>query len=163
MAGTNLTAEKLRAVLDYDPTTGIFSWLRPSCSHDKVGQKAGRNSGIQSQISIHGTRYLCARLAWLHVYGEWPTPLVDHINGNRWDNRIINLRCADHRTNLENQRRPMVTNTTGFLGVTKHGARYRAKIGVNKKRVHLGCFDTKHDAYDAYLKAKRRLHKGCTI
>lgn len=88
---------------------------------------------------------------------------MDHINGNRSDNRWANLRDVTHSVNLQNQRRPKSDNKCGFLGVHAHPSGFRAYIGVNKVRLDLGVYATAHKAHQVYLSAKRRLHEGCTI
>ena len=95
--------------------------------------------------------------------------MIDHINGNRTDNRICNLRLASPTLNSENQRNPRKDNKSGFLGVTTHQNNsrgdivYRVRVQVKYKSVHIGCFKTPEAAHDAYVAAKRRLHEGCTI
>lgn len=104
------------------------------------------------------------RLAWLYVYGEWPNGDIDHIDGDRLNNRIANLRDVSRRVNLENQRRPKACNKSGFLGVkTFRDQRFQARIQVRGVQLHLGTFDTPHEAHAAYVAAKRNLHQGCTL
>lgn len=173
MARNDLSAERLRDLLDYDPNTGIFTWR-----HDrKVGRNkaflvrragdvaGGKNAIGYIAIGIDHRRLLAHRLAWLHVHGVWPTACIDHINGNRSDNRICNLRDIPHRSNIENQIRPAKNNKSGHLGVRQYKGKQKwsAQIGHHGKYVHLGYFDSPEQASDAYLAAKRRLHEGCTI
>lgn len=106
------------------------------------------------------------RIAWALHYGEWPAMAVDHINGVRNDNRISNLRLATHQMNCQNMRNGSCKNATGFLGVHVNGSgskRFRAKIMINKKQIHLGGFPTPELAHEAYVAAKRKLHDGCVI
>lgn len=88
------------------------------------------------------TSYKAHRLAWLYIYGEWPSDQIDHINHIRTDNRIKNLRDASSYENSKNQSIPK-NNTSGVLGVgwNKLGRKWRSNISVNGKRLHLGCFD----------------------
>ena len=102
------------------------------------------------------------RVLWAMAHGTVP-PMLDHINGDRSDNRLANLRVVDHTTNMQNQRNAMRDNRTGFLGVSPSGGRYRATIRVSGKQKYLGLFDTAEAAHEAYLAAKRELHGGCTI
>src|SRR3972149_653667 len=94
-----LTAAQLRSILDYDPETGIFRWKTPNRKR-RPGAKAGwvRADG-RNLIKVGFTRYLASRLAWLYVYGEWPERLVDHIDRDKANDAISNLRQA---TSLEN-------------------------------------------------------------
>jgi hypothetical protein len=162
MANPNLTAERLRQLVDYDPETGIFTW-KIKRKKVVVGERAGRmmNSGYQA-IGIEYGLYLAHRLAWLYVYGEWPKHNLDHINGNRLDNRIANLRDVPQVVNAQNRRRAL--GRSGLIGAfTAKAGRWRSQIRINGSQVPLGFFDTAEEAHQAYLTAKRRLHEGCTI
>ena len=90
---------------------------------------------------------------------------IDHINGNRTDNRIANLRAVTRGGNMQNQRRAHASNTSGLLGVyyKPKNKKWAAQIQANKKRMNLGLFKTAEEAHTAYLKAKRELHDTCTI
>ena len=113
---------------------------------------------------VNKTKYYASRLAWFYVYGKWPEYEIDHINGIRSDDRIINLRDVNTKINRENRHFPDKDNRAGFLGVSiAPSGRYKAQIGNNKKMIRLGTFDTPEAAHLAYLNAKRKLHKGCTI
>lgn len=169
MSRYDLTAERLRAVLDYDPETGIFTWKQTLSQRRQAGQRAGytaRNGYIE--IGIDGISHWAHRLAWLHFYGCWPTKKVDHKDGNPSHNWITNLRDIAHQANIQNQRRPSINNKTGFLGVYKDGRalkndRFIAKIQVGYRSVWIGTFATPEEAHAAYLEAKRKLHVGCLI
>lgn len=101
MAGTILSAESLREVLDYCPDSGEFTWkvYRGRCA--KVGSKAGtlKPTGYVA-IILFGKWYGAHRLAWLHVHGAWPNGDIDHINGCPSDNRIANLRDVSKNMNM---------------------------------------------------------------
>lgn len=158
-----LTQELLRSFLDYEPETGRFLW-RVSRGKAKPGKQAGRvhHEGYVT-IMIGGREYGAHRLAWLHAYGKWPDQVIDHINGNRSDNRLENLRDVTCSANQQNRRAACSSNkTSGLIGVTKSKGRskYRAEIQVNGRSIHLGVYDTKQDAHEAYLKAKKDLHSG---
>ncbi len=164
---SQLTANRLREVLSFDSSTGAMCWSKPpSPSRVKPGQVAGSvaKSGYLT-IRIDRTLYLAHRLAWLYVHGEWPTQKIDHINGDKHDNRIANLRLATDRVNAQNVRKPQANNTSGFLGVTfcRWTNRWLAQIQTGGKHHNLGRFDTPELAHAAYLQAKRRLHEGSTL
>lgn len=104
------------------------------------------------------------RVAWLIVHGAWPVGLIDHINGEKVDNRLANLREADKAINAQNRRGPAATSTVGFLGVSRQkNGRFQARIGVGGKNVALGTFDTAEEAHAAHIAGKRRLHRGCML
>lgn len=175
MAGSQLTAERLRELLHYNPETGIFTRVADSQSglsggHVHWKARAGAVVGSKSKgghLTVWldgGARYL-HRLAWLHVHGAWPESQIDHINGIRTDNRIENLRDVSHTANAQNRRDANPGSRSGLLGAHWSGARgkWEASIMSNRKKQFLGVFDNPDDAHQAYLAAKRRLHEGCTI
>lgn len=156
----DLTQERLKELMHYDPETGVFTWINKGLRRVAVGSRAGCNrpSGYR-YIGFMGFRYAEHRLAVLYVTGEWPEHEVDHANGVRSDNRYSNLRPCTHAENHQN--RPMPShNRTGLQGVTWHKQRskWRAFIGVAGKHKHIGLFDSKEEAYAAYLSAKSQLH-----
>lgn len=159
-----LTAERLRELLDYDPDTGVFTRKVRTANNVQVGDVAGalRHNGY-IQISIDGRLHLAHRLAWLYVTGESPPSEIDHINGVKNDNRIANLRLATSAENKHNQRKPHADNTTGFLGVTHRRGKFMAQIMVDGKKKFIGDFKNPEEAHAAYLKAKRQFHPFGTI
>lgn len=160
-----LTQARLHELLSYDPETGVFT-RKIKVGNMPAGSIAGgiRKDGYL-QISVDYVRILTHRLAWLYVHGSFPAGDIDHIDGNRQNNAISNLRDVDRATNLQNLKRPKRTNkSTGFLGVTRLGDdRFMAQITVNKAYRYIGTFSTPEAASEAYLTEKRRVHTGCTI
>lgn len=153
----------LKELLHYDPDTGVFT-RKVSKGKAKAGAEAGYlNSDGYREVKVCGRPFKAHRLAFLYMTGMWPDYQVDHLNGNRLDNRWCNLRDADAVTNNENKTKALPNNQSGLLGVHKHRSKWRAQIRTNRKLKHLGSFDTPEEAYAAYLKAKRQLHEGCTI
>jgi len=165
MANENVTAQRLRDLLRYEPETGEFIWrAHRKGRHSIEGKQAGFVNRRGYRIfGIDGRPVQAHRAAWLYVHGEWPDMFIDHINGNRGDNRLENLRDVIRRTNQENLRIAKANNKTGFLGVRLEQGLYRARIKAHGKTIHLGMFEKPEDASDAYIKAKRELHVGCTI
>lgn len=163
----DLTADEVRRLLFYDPLTGVFTRKATvACrSGGAIGDIAGcavpHKGGIQ--ISIHSRIYRAHRLAWLYVHGKWPVGEIDHINGNNLDNRIVNLRDVSRTVNAQNIRRPKKTNKLGILGVKKCRQKWQASVFADGKINHLGSFDSPELAQNAYITAKRKLHKGCTL
>jgi hypothetical protein len=155
---------RVREVLAYDPETGQFTWRVSTGPRGVAGARAGTtNLRGYIEISLDGRKYLAHRLVWAHVYGIWPDDQIDHINGDRADNRIVNLRDVPRAINQQNLRRASKYNCSGLLGVSKHNARWRARIQTEGVVVRLGTFDTAQQAHEAYLAAKRQMHIGCTI
>ena len=152
-----LTAARLRELLNYDPETGIFYWREKRRPRIKAGDRAGTFGVIgYRQIIIEGGHYTEHRLAWLYVHGEWPSE-IDHKNGVRDDNRIANLRIATRSQNVQNIA-GFSTNRSGFKGVGRHNGRWRARIAVGCRSIWLGHFKTAEDAYAAYCEAAHKYH-----
>lgn len=161
-----LTASRLRELLDYSPSSGVFKWRVAPTGRREIGGVAGcEDRSGYLKIGVDGRLYAAHRLAWLYVYGEWPVPAIDHINGVKTDNRITNLRAAGQDINSQNRRGANRGNTSGLLGVcwSRHHRKWIAQISANGEKVMLGGFDDRRDAYDAYLKAKHLLHPGNTL
>ena len=156
-----LTQDRLRELLHYDPLSGVFTHRVTRGGRAQVGTVAGsRVTSGHVQIKVDRRGYLAHRLAFLYMTGEWPAAEVDHINRVRDDNRWDNLRPATHAQNMVNKQFPC--NSTGFRGVVRFGKRFGAAIYVGcdgkKKRIHLGMFATAEEAHQAYLTAARELH-----
>lgn len=165
MKKMQITADKLRQLLDYDPATGIFTH-RVKHGFPLPGVVAGcKNNAGYTVINVLKTIHLAHRLAWFHFYGGQPLHCIDHINGNRVDNRIENLRDIPKAQNHQNLKGPISTSTTGYLGVSysKRRGAFIAQIALNQRRVYLGQFKTAEDASAAYLSAKRKLHPANTL
>lgn len=163
---SDLTAERLRERLNYNPLTGVFTWRTVTSTRVKVGDVAGEfghKSGY-GRISIDGKKYLMHRLAWMHVHGVWPSSDLDHEDCNKANNRIKNLRVASKRLNQENRRTCQVNSRSGYLGVSvnTNGA-FSARIKASGVRIYLGTFNTPEAAHAAYLAAKRTHHEGNTL
>jgi hypothetical protein len=152
-----LTAEYLRLILHYDQETGIFTWKVGSANQVKVGDVAGCQSGNgYLYISIGSRLHRAHRLAWLYVSGEWPKGQVDHINRNRSDNRISNLREVTNKQNGQNASKRS-DNTSGHPGVCwyKRDSKWQAKITHNQKKIHLGYFSILAEALSARKAAEK--------
>lgn len=157
-----LTQKKLKEVLLYESSTGVFVWTKPSKFHRSlVGKPAGTvvtsNGKRYISIGINGVYHRAHRLAWLYVYGIVPE-MIDHVNGDSLDNRISNLKECDYAMNNQNSKRKKKPNGLP-LGVraTPKG-RFQARISVNKRKLHLGTFDTAELASKAYLSARNKYH-----
>ena len=164
-----LTLERLRELFSYDPETGVFTRLITTSRKSLAGDETRGTymaSSRRRSIYIDGRNYYSYRLAWVHFYGVWPKNLIDHINGNSDDNRIINLRDVDSSINLQN-RNQKSGNQSGFLGVhyDKERKTYCAQIELNRnkfnqiRRMKRG-FATPELAFQQYLEWKREIHLG---
>lgn len=150
--------EFIRSVLEYNPETGSMLWKKRTGSK-QPGQQAGyKKKDGYWYIHVNKRHVTLHRVAWVIYYGEWPDQ-IDHINMDRADNRIANLRNASVAENNRN-RTKQSNNTSGYKGVTfnKASGKYQAKIQHNKKPYCLGYFDTAIEASLAYKKAAEELH-----
>ncbi len=138
-----LTAQKLRDLVVYDPDTGLFARKHDENHRRKAGDIVGTMSATGYWVyTITNTQYKLHRLAYMYMTGEMPPAQIDHINGNRADNRWANLRAATQAENGTNQKRS-VRNKSGVSGVSwdNQFRKWHAQIRHNGKRVHLGRYD----------------------
>ena len=161
----SLTAEQIRAALDYNPYTGLFRWryrhnMSNAWNGKHTGQPAGSNGSECVKILINHRMYKAHRLAWVWMTGEWPTGLVDHIDGNPTNNIWGNLREATHIQNTANAARLWRHNTSGFRGVHWNTKRqvWTARIFHKGTVSYLGRFATPSEAHEAYVKAATAIH-----
>ena len=154
-----ITQQRLKSVLNYDPDSGLFTWAI-SVGSVKSGDTAGsKHSNGYANIKIDRNTYFAHRLAWLYVNGSFPSNFIDHINGDKTDNRIANLCQCTASENLQNQGMFRSTESR-LIGVhrDKSGTRWCAQIRAHNKKYHLGTFTTPEEASNAYLMAKAKLH-----
>jgi len=126
----SLTHEDLCKNLSYDSETGEFTRIKSNTNCVKIGDRAGsvaKNGYIEISVCSH--RYYAHRLAWFYTFEEWPSE-VDHINRNRSDNRICNLRTVTHEENMKNTTK-RTDNTSGYTGIArdKRTGKWIARIG----------------------------------
>ena len=154
-----LDQAQLKKFLSYDPETGVF--IRVATSSLKTRRHIGEIAGYITSngywviaIEHKRNRFRAHRLAWLFMTGKWPENDIDHINGDRLDNRWINLREATRSQNLGNSRIPS-TNKSGFKGVSFDHVRGKWKAQITLDGVHyfLGRYDEIEDAIQAYRSA----------
>ena len=165
--------EELRQLLSYDPETGSIFW-KPrgiewfSNEHGRAGNAHSiwnsRYAEKPAFTSVDSTGYLrgaifnvsvaAHRVAWALFHAEWPENYIDHINGDKLDNRLCNLRCVTQSENMKNSRMS-TANTTGHRGVYRSPHGWTAQIKVGQKSRHLGSFRCFSDAVSARLKAEQ--------
>jgi hypothetical protein len=146
--------ELFSSLYEYDPESGVL--LRR-----KTGKPVkAKNGAGYIKLQVNRRQYTAHRVAWLLSTGAWPQHDIDHINGDREDNRFNNLRDVPRSVNLQN--RVKSGGRTGFLGVSLHAqtGRYSAQIRANGRNKSLGLFDTPEEAHKVYIAAKRQLHQG---
>jgi hypothetical protein len=146
-----LSHSDLLDLLEYEPDTGRFCWRVDRSNGVKAGQETGRvDSRGYLQVCVLGRRYLAHRLAWFYAHAEWPPEEIDHINHDRLDNRMANLRVVSRAVNARN--RPVPPNQrSGVAGVRWHKATGKWAATVGNK--HLGLFTTVPDAAAVRVRA----------
>ncbi len=158
-----ITQELLKEYFNYDPVTGEFTWIKKPAQCIKIGDIAGNITTTRYRsIKFFNKGYQVHRLVWLYIHVSFPSDNkeIDHINGIRDDNRLINLREA---TRAQNQHNKPISknNTSGCKGVmwNKSEEKWRASISFNNLRKHLGSFNTKEEAIKARKDAEKQYHK----
>tara|TARA_Y100000310_G_scaffold311419_1_gene357675 strand:+ start:344 stop:1033 length:690 start_codon:yes stop_codon:yes gene_type:complete len=164
-------SEVIREAIHYDPDTGTLTWKRRPSSHFSAAgvMKAWntRHAGTPALAAfnregyrrgaINSVQFGAHRVCWLLHYGEWPAGLIDHVNGDRADNRIANLRVVDDLNNSRNKAAPSKPNLAGAQGVQKRPAGFRPFIGDGSKTVYLGTYKTLDEAVAVRKRAEARL------
>ncbi|WP_312740473.1 HNH endonuclease [Cedecea neteri] len=153
-----LTAEILKEHLHYDPETGAFTWIKKRRGRMQPGDAAGAiNSHGYVKIHLLGKVFSAHRLAWLIYYGEWPPEDIDHIDRNKSNNRIDNLRKASRSMNSANVGIKS-HNTSGYKGVSfnKEWGKWFAQIIVRGKKKFLGYYESPEKASEAYKSEARK-------
>jgi hypothetical protein len=141
------TFERVNELLEYNPFNGKISWKIP-CSNQKAGDAAGYLDEDYLRISIDGKTYYAHRLAHLLMTGHWPEQNPEHKNQQGADNRWKNIKdLAPQHDNVGNTRLNS-RNTSGLRGVTwdKRDKKWKVRILVYGKNIHLGRFDDKEEA-----------------
>ena len=136
-----ITQDELKKIFKYDSDTGMFERVSKRCG-TRIGAYVGNVMPCgYLRIKVDGKLYLAHRLAWLYVHGKFPDAEIDHINGIRLDNKIINLRDVSKNENLINKR-IYANSSSGITGVNWHKQhrKWSVVISINGERKHLGLF-----------------------
>jgi hypothetical protein len=155
--------EELRAAFNYDAETGVLTWrhredMLPTWNTKYAGKRAGSIHVLgYRKIRFKGKTPWEHRIAWAITHGRWPDDQIDHINGDKSDNRLANLREANNSQNGANRLQP---NKWGLKGVAWDGRcnKWFAQIRKDGKITYLGTFDTPKAAHEAYVEAAQKLH-----
>ena len=148
------TREQVLKQFFYDNDAGVLYRRRKTTSPRPI---TGRNKDGYVRVMVDGYQTVAHRIIWLMVYGEQPDA-IDHINGNRSDNRLANLRVATPSENQWNRKKRNASSSV-FKGVhyAADRSRWGAQIRYRGRLRSLGYFDTEREAHDAYIREARRL------
>jgi hypothetical protein len=165
MAVKDISAERVRELLDYDSDTGAFFW-RVANGSRKAGSSAGCYTDTERYptLGIGNKQYSLHRLAWLYTFGYWPTNAIDHVNRDKHDNRLCNLRDVPTVINLQNVRgQSDHKNVTVRHAVNRSGdpyTYYEVALNVMYKPIYIGRFKTLEAANAAAEEARLKYHPG---
>lgn len=148
------------SALNYNPEVGDFTWKkRPDKPNNWNARFAGSRAGVRDKfyvyITINYKKIAAHNLAWLFATGSWPSHIIDHIDGNGFNNALVNLREATYEQNGRNRKRTKsaATPISGVRRVSR-GRPWRASICVKGRQIHLGTYDKLQDAITARLVAE---------
>lgn len=158
---TEIPVETLRELLSYDPATGVLCWRVARSNRVQPGVPITKTSPSTGYVRVTVNKKVLAahRVAWVLTTGKWPEGVVDHINGVKTDNRMINLRDVTRADNCLNRVGTQTNKQTGDLGVffdKRRGAWY-AQICRHGKTRHLGTFKSQQEAACAAVNARKAI------
>ena len=144
-----ITKDNVKDLFDY--RDGKLFWAKTVNSKAKAGSEAGAVNGCgYRHVGYKKKLFMAHRVVWLWHTGQWPDGDIDHISGNRLDNRIENLRDVDKSTNATNRQGPQRNNKTGVLGIRNLGKKFQ----VHYRSKYIGSFFTMKDAVAARQQAE---------
>lgn len=151
-----VTAERLREVIHYDPSAGIFTWRVATTNRNKIGARAGCQKDTYNKICIDYESRREHVWAWLYMTGEYPSSEVDHKDTDKKNNKWGNLRLATTTQNRQNSG-VRADSTSGYKGVSFVAdiQKWRAYINLRGRQKHLGCYSSPEEAAVVYNAAAR--------
>lgn len=150
-----LSFDRAHELLDYNPDTGSISW-RTSRGKASVGAEVGHVQAGYRKLTIDREQIKLHRLVWFMSYGKWPIGQIDHLDGDKLNNKLSNLRDVSQSVNMQNRY---------FVKRKNSGLPYGVIINPNGKyvaNIRIGVFNTAEEASAAFMRAKRLIHEGCT-
>lgn len=157
---SSITRDRLDELLEFNPGSAIWTWRITRGGTARKGSRAGSINAIGYEVLRLDQRdYLAHRVVWFWHNGTWPDGLIDHIDLDRLNNRVFNLRIATAAQNHWN-RPPNKRNKSGYKGVIFHkvSGRWAARISASRMKFHIGLFDTAEAAHEAYVAYSKLLH-----
>jgi hypothetical protein len=164
--------ELLRKLLRYEPETGKLFWRKRDFEYFKTLRSAKcwntKYAGAQAftnkcngylQGGIFRKKHSAHRVIWALFYGKWPEKFIDHVNGDKTDNRIVNLReCTPSQNGWNSGIRS--SNRSGYKGVwwNKRVKRWVASIRDGHSQIYLGSYLCPKEAHAAYCQAAQKMH-----
>ena len=154
-----ISQSRLKEIFIYEDGNLIWNIRKTGIRHKTIAGNIHRKTG-HIYIRVDKTKYLAHRLIWLWHHGEFPDEYIDHIDGNRQNNKIENLRLATIAQNNQNSKL-RITNKIGYKGVTylPKVRKYWARVVAFNRQYSLGYFDTPEEAHEAYKKGAVKHHK----
>ncbi|RYM55654.1 HNH endonuclease [Serratia proteamaculans] len=151
-----LTQDFLQSILDYDPDTGVFSWTENSRGKRRKSHAGSIKNDGYVAIGIRGKYYKAHRLAWLYVHGAWPEDAIDHINRDRSDNRVSNLRECSLVDNQMNRSAQIGSSARKGVSFDRKSGKWTSGIRLHGKYIYLGRYETEEEAHAVYCLAAWR-------
>lgn len=154
MKTPDISLARARELIDYNPLTGSVIW-KVQQGLARVGEEVGTVQAGYRKTTIDREQIKIHRLVWFLTNGVWPSGQIDHIDGNKLNNAIANLRDVSMSVNMQNRYAIRRKDSELPMGVTRKNNKFAANIRV-------GVFSTAAEAHEAYMRAKRLIHDGCT-